>query len=142
MKFNVAKCKGMHFGRNNPKFEYEMDGQKLERDIGVTVCNNLKPAAQCAMAAATARNVLGQILRSFHYKDRKTFVKLYMAYVRPHLEFCTPAWAPWTRADTECIENVQKNMVGLFSGLKASSYEGRLTDFGLESLETAEMPTF
>jgi hypothetical protein len=140
MQFNVAKCKVMHFGRTNPKYEYEMRGQKLEkvdteRDIGVTVSNNLKPSAQCAKAAATARTVLGQISRSFHYRDKKTFVKLYTTYVRPHLEFCTPAWSPWTRADIDCIENVQKKMVGMVSGLLATDYVSRLAELGLETLE-------
>jgi hypothetical protein len=59
----------MHFGRHNPGYEYEMDGVKLqqveeERDIGITVSNTLKPAKQCAKAAATARAVLGQITRA------------------------------------------------------------------------------
>jgi hypothetical protein len=31
MKFNVAKCKVMHFGRHNPGYEYEMDGVKLQQ---------------------------------------------------------------------------------------------------------------
>jgi hypothetical protein len=30
MKFNVVKCKVMHFGRHNPRYEYEMDGMKLQ----------------------------------------------------------------------------------------------------------------
>jgi hypothetical protein len=141
MQFNVAKCKVMHFGRTNPLFEYEMAGQKLdtvdsERDIGVTICNNLKPSLQCAKAAGTARTVLGQISRSFHYRDRKTFVKLFITYVRPHLEFCTPAWSPWTVADIDCIEKVQKKMVSMVSGLQATTYEGKLSELGLESLET------
>jgi hypothetical protein len=126
MQFNVAKCKVMKFGRNNPNYEYEMRGQKLEevdseRDIGVMVSSNLKPSAQCAKAAGTARAVLGQISRSFHCRDKKTFVKLYTTYVRPHLEFCTPAWSPWTRADIDCIENVQKKWwVGY--GVRFNSY--------------------
>jgi hypothetical protein len=141
MQFNVAKCKVMHFGRNNPNYVYEMSGQQLEvveseRDIGVTINHNLKPALQCIKAAGTARTVLGQIARSFHYRDKKTFVKLYITYVRPHLEFCTPAWSPWTRTDIECLENVQKEMVGMVSGLSAASYEGRLAELGLESLES------
>jgi hypothetical protein len=99
MQFNVAKCKVMHFGRQNPRYVYAMSGQQLEvvdsgRDIGVTVSQTLKPSAQCAKAAGTARSVLGQIVRAFHYRDRTTFVKLYITYVRPHLEFCTPAWSP------------------------------------------------
>jgi hypothetical protein len=130
MQFNVSKCKVMHFGRQNPKNVYTMSSQQLEvveseRDIGVTICQNLKPAAQCTKAAGTARSVLGQIVRSFHYRDKKTFVKLYITYVRPHLEFGTPAWSPWNRADIDCLENVQKKMVGMVSGLSATSYEGR-----------------
>jgi hypothetical protein len=111
MSFNVKMCKVMHFGRRNPQYDYEMNGEKLERveeerDIGVTVQKSLKPSAQCAKAAGTARSVLGQISRLFHYRDKKTFVKLYVTYVRPHLEFCTPAWSPWTRADIDCLEHL------------------------------------
>jgi hypothetical protein len=141
MQFNVKKCKVMHFGRGNPQYEYFMAGEKLqcvddERDIGVTVTKNLKPGAQCLKAAGTARTVLGQISRSFHYRDKNTFVKLYVTYVRPHLEFCTPVWSPWTKADQDCVENVQKKMVGMISGLKSANYEEKLAEIGLESLDT------
>ena len=51
MQFNVGKCHIMHVGRNNPEYEYKMCGVTLEkttdeRDIGVTVSQNLK-AQQC-----------------------------------------------------------------------------------------------
>ncbi len=47
MAFNIAKCKVMHLGRNNPEYEYTMRGVRLgtteeERDIGVIVTKNLK----------------------------------------------------------------------------------------------------
>jgi hypothetical protein len=59
MHFNVKKCKVMHLGRKNNKFDYKMAGQKLEKtkeknDLGVIICDNLKIAAQCAKAAKTA----------------------------------------------------------------------------------------
>ena len=52
MKFNVDKCKIMHVGRKNPRYEYFMAGVKLreveeEKDIGVTIHNSLKPAKHC-----------------------------------------------------------------------------------------------
>jgi hypothetical protein len=52
MEFNVKKCKVMHMGHNNMEQEYYMNGHKLEvteeeRDIGVLVTKNLKPASQC-----------------------------------------------------------------------------------------------
>jgi Reverse transcriptase (RNA-dependent DNA polymerase)/Endonuclease-reverse transcriptase len=140
MKFNVQKCKVMHFGKKNPKFAYTMEGVQLddvteERDIGITVTDNLKPAKQCAKAATTARAVLGQISRAFHFRDKNTFVKLYKTYVRPHLEFCTPAWSPWTKHDIECLEKVQNKMVNMISGLTGRNYEEKLAEIGLDTLE-------
>jgi ribonucleases P/MRP protein subunit RPP40 len=140
MKFNVQKCKIMHFERRNTKHTYEMEGMQLaeveeERDIGVIITNNLKPAKQCAKAAATARAVLGQISRAFHFRDKSTFVKLYKTYVRPHLEFCTPTWSPWGKMDTDCLEKVQIKMINMVSGLKGKNYEEKLAEIGLDSLE-------
>ena len=91
MQFNVGKCHVMHVGRNNPENEYKMGGVTLEnttneRDIGVTVSDNLKPGQQCRKAAKTASTVLGQIMRAFHYRDGHVFLNLYKQYVRPHLE--------------------------------------------------------
>jgi hypothetical protein len=130
----------MHLGHNNPHNEYLMNGQRLERteeekDIGVTVAGMLKPSAQCARVARTAQSVLGQISRAFHYRDCHVFMRLYQQYVRPHLEFSTPAWSPWMAADKECLEKVQKRAVKMVSGHKATEYELRLKELGLVTLE-------
>jgi hypothetical protein len=58
MRFNVQKCHVMHPGKENPRSDYQMNGEKLEktddeRDVGVTISSNLKPAAQCKKAAQT-----------------------------------------------------------------------------------------
>lgn len=106
-----------------------------ERDIGVLVQPSLRPTAQCAEASRRANAVLGQISRSFHYRDRKTFVQLYKQYVRPHLEFSVPAWSPWTVADKDMLEKVQRRAVRMISGLQGSTYEERLLELGLLSLE-------
>jgi len=140
MQFNVQKCKVMHFGFNNNRQEYSMNGHKLEsteeeRDIGVSVAKNLKPSGQCKKAARTAQTVLSQLTRAFHYRDRHVFVRLYIQYVRPHLEFSSPAWSPWLAGDKEVLEKVQKRAIRMVSGLRADSYEGRLSELGLTTLE-------
>ena len=140
MAFNVKKCKVMHIGRNNLRSEYVMGGQVLEetgeeRDIGVTVSANLKPAAQCMKAAGTASVVLGQIARAFSYRDKNTFLRLYKQYVRPHLEFASQAWSPWLQKDIEVLEKVQQRAVRMIGGLSGATYEERLAELGLQSLE-------
>jgi ribonucleases P/MRP protein subunit RPP40 len=140
MKFNAAKCKVMHVGRGNAKHKYYLDGHQLEeteieRDIGVQVSKNMKPGEQCEKAAKTAMTVLGQITRAFTYRDKKTFVALYKRYVRPHLEFAVPAWCPWLEKDKDVLEKVQIRMLKQVQGLKGSTYEQKLKEVGLETLE-------
>jgi hypothetical protein len=140
MQFNVAKCKIMHIGRANPGYKYHMNGTELkeieeETDVGVIVHKTLKPSKQCDRAANTAGAVLRLIQRNFHYRDRFVFLKLYKQYVRPHLEFSTPAWSPWAAADIMKLENVQKKAVGMVSGLISKVYEERCIELGLQTLE-------
>ena len=139
MKFNVAKCKVMHFGLRNPRYSYKMNGVELEeskeeKDLGVTVTNRLSVSTQCAKAAKTANAVLGQISRAFHFRDRSIFTGLYKQYVRPHLEYAVQAWSPWLEKDKEVLEAVQKTAARTVSGLKAQDYEGRLKELGWVSL--------
>jgi ribonucleases P/MRP protein subunit RPP40 len=139
MRFNVKKCKVMHLGRKNNKYDYEMAGQKLdttkeEKDLGVIICDNLKTAAQCAKAAKTAQSVLGQISRAFQYRDKVVFMQLYKQYVRPHLEFAVQAWSPHNAADIEVLEKVQRKAVGMVSGLRGQDYAAKLTELRLTTL--------
>jgi len=87
MSFNVDKCHVMHMGRRNLQHEYKMEDKvlketRLERDVGVMIDESMKPGEHCKKAARTAGAVLNQILKAFHYRDRKTFVGLYKQYVR------------------------------------------------------------
>ncbi len=98
---------------NNTKQAYYMNGHQLERteverDIGVSVAQNLKQADQCKKAARTAQTVLSQLTRAFHFRDRHVFVRLYAQYVRPHLEFAVPAWSPWQEGDKEVLKKGRK----------------------------------
>ena len=75
MKFNIPKCKIMHIGHKNPRYDSTMAGEGLtvveeEKDIGVTVSSSLKPSKHCQKVAATANAVLSQLTKNFHYRDR------------------------------------------------------------------------
>ena len=140
MEFNIKKCKAMHLGFSNQQFRYTMSDQELEvsaeeKDIGVTVTSTMKPSAQCCKAARVANVVLGQIARAFQYRDRHVFKRLYVQYVRPHLEFASQAWSPWHEKDIEALEKVQRRAVGLISGLRGQTYEEKLEELGLQTLQ-------
>jgi hypothetical protein len=95
----------------------------------------MKPSAQCAKAAKTASQVLGQLSRAFHYRDRLTFVGLYKQYVLPHLEFAGQAWSLWTVKDKEILEKVQRRAIGMVSGLLSHDYNERLKELKMTTQE-------
>ena len=130
----------MHIGRGNKEFDYFMKGHKLEvveeeKDIGVTMHRSLRPSSQCTQAAGRANRVLYQLSKVFHYRDKFVFLKLYKQYVRPHLEYSIQSWNPWTAADVDLLEAVQKKAIRMISGLQGRTYEEKLEELGIESLK-------
>ena len=63
------------------------------------------------------------------------FIPFYKAIVRPHLEYCVQAWAPFYKKDALCLEKVQRLATRMIEGQQGKAYEQRLSDLGLFSLE-------
>ena len=90
------------------------------------ICRDLKPSAHARKSANTANKVLGLMARSFHFRDRKTWIGLYKTYVRPHMEYASPCWSPWTNRDIDLLESVQERTVNICSGLRSQTYDDKL----------------
>lgn len=139
MRFNVSKCKVIHFGHKNGRQQYEIDGTPLEaveshKDLGILIQDNLKPSLHVASIVKKANAILGQVKRTFSFRKRETLVNIYTSFVRPHLENAAPFWNPWLHKDVKLIEGVQKRMIRMIPELNGS-YEAKLKEIGLTSLE-------
>ena len=75
------------------------------------------------------------------YKEKSLIIPLYKAIVRPHLEYCRPiqAWNPHLRKDVDMLEKIQRRATKLIPELRDLTYEERLKECGLTTLETRRL---
>ena len=69
----------------------------------------------------------------------EVFIPFYKTIVRPHLEYCVQAWAPYYKKDAECLEKVQRLATRMVAGQRGKSYQNRLRDLNLFSLNRRRM---
>ena len=122
MLFNFQKCKCLHAGHGNTGVNYEMGGNILcktvkEKDLGVTMNANMKVSEQCRIAASKGNQILGMIRRNITYKEK----------------------GPYLRKDIDMLEKVQRRTTELITGLIDLSYDDRLKECGLTTLETRRL---
>ena len=144
MLFNYGKCKCLHTGHGNEDAQYTMGDTVLnttvkEKDLGLTISADMKVSEQCAIAAAKGNQILGLIRQNIVYKEKELIIPLYKTIVRPHLEYCIQAWRPYRKKDIDILERVQRRATKMIQKLRNISYEMRLKECGLTTLETRRL---
>ena len=144
MLFNFRKCKHLHIGSRHDSVTYTMDsGQDVieiekvtsEKELGVIVDQALKFSDHFSTKISKANRNLGIIFRTSTYMDKEMFLNLYKSIERPHLEYAVTISSPIYKKDMILIENVQRRATKLVSSIRHLSYQERLINLGLPSLE-------
>ena len=140
MKFNIDKCHVLHIGNQNPKATFSINNIPMtsvdkEKDLGIIVSTDLKPSKHCTEVVKIANKLVGFIGRSFTFKSEKIILTLYNSLVRPHLEYNVPFWSPYYKKDIEKLEKIQRRLTKLIPRLRNKSYDERLKELNLFTLE-------
>ena len=142
LKFNADKCHVLTLGKfhdikHAKKYtlcNHELEHVPTEKDLGVTIDEELKFDEHITRKIQVANGIVGQIRRSFSYLNSETFRRLYVAFVRPHLEYCQAAWSPHLLRYINALENVQIRATKLVDGLGNLNYPEQLKRINLPTL--------
>ena len=102
MNIHPEKSAHIHIGQEMdiPQFEYTIgpmivNYSTAEKDLGVTIDNNLNFGEHIIDKITKANKMAGWIRRSFQYMNKDIFVLLYKSLVRTHLEYAACVWSPY-----------------------------------------------
>ncbi|GAB0182548.1 hypothetical protein GRJ2_000720100 [Grus japonensis] len=139
MNFNKAECnKVLHLGQGNPKHGSRLGDEWIEScpaEKRILVDEKPNMSRQSVLAVKKANLIQGCIKRSVTGRLKEVILPLYSALVRPHLEYCIQLWGPQYQKDINLLEWVQRRAMKMIRGLEHLSYEVRLRELGLFSLE-------
>ena len=115
MKFNADKCfvlKASH-ARSPSQHQYKLGNSTLAETkshsyLGVTISNDLKWVEQTNSAVSKANKVLGLIRRNLYSCPSELKSTAYKSLVRPHLEYASTVWDPFTSNQIDKLEAVQR----------------------------------
>ena len=99
----------------------------------------MKISEQCGIAAAKGNYIIGLIRRNIVYREKELMIQLYKTIVRPHLEYCIQAWRPYRKKDIDILDILQMTATKIIQKLGNISYEMRLKECGLTTLETKRL---
>ena len=98
-----------------------------EKDLRVTISADMKVSEQCGIATSKGNQILGLIRRNITYKGKKLIIPLYKA------------WRPYRKKDIDTLERIQSRATKMIPELRDLSYEERLKECGLTTLETRRL---
>jgi hypothetical protein len=143
LKFNVDKCKVLYCGRNNTNFKYKLSSGVLEviteeRDLGVVFNEQFNFNSFILSMISKANQKIGWVMRNIISRDAYVITTVYKTLIRPHVEYCTQAWAPVARHGNWNfilkLEGIQRKITRIINGLGELNYKQRLEKLGLTTL--------
>ncbi len=144
LQLSLTKSNVLHLGRNNPQHPYTIGETVLPavsevKDLGVYITPNLKNHLHCHKIFASANQICSLIFKSFENKTQNFLFKLFQVYVRPKLEYASPAWSPWLQCDIDMVEKIQRRFTKRIPSLSELSYNERLEKLSAHSLKTRRL---
>ena len=148
MCLNITKCKCMLLShrRNTHHPKMMLNDEPLEyvthmKYLGVIISSNLQWSLHIDEICKKAKRMLGLIYRNYaaNISCSSIILRLYLALVRPCLEYASQVWDPHLMRDIQKLENVQKFALRICCGRYGESYENLLDTFQIPTLSNRRL---
>ena len=146
LTLNSRKCKSLLISRKRLPIDSPIlyvSGSSLERVssykyLGIVISSDLSWSNHIKGIASKARKQVGLLYRRFYkHAHQDTLRALYVALIRPHLEYGVPVWDPHLLKDINVLEAVQRFATKVcVKSWDTSDYQERLDKLHLETLQT------
>ena len=104
------------------------------KDLGVIIDCKLKFQAHIKLKIHKAYSMLGILRRNFKEMDVESFISLYKAFVRSHLEYAESVWNLHYMYLIDDLEKVQKRATKILRQCRRLNYRQRLKFLNLPTL--------
>merc|ERR1711915_116982 len=143
MEFNENKFEMMSHGNNgfNEPGKYktksgkEIKPSKTVKDLGVLTSKDVSFEEHIENVVQSSKIMSGLLLRNFETRDPDLMIKMFNAYIKSKIEYCSLIWNPWEKEDIDKLERIQKNCTSKIKGMENMNYHERLIKLNLYSLE-------
>ena len=146
LNFNIPKCCYICFSWKRylsiPPPVLSIGGVDLRRVdntkyLGLSLSSDLSWSDHITNLCRKTKRLIGMLYRQFYaHADTPTLLKLYVAFIRPHLEYACTIWSPSTKKDIVALENVQKFALKVSLKQWTLSYEDMLDRANIPSLSS------
>ena len=106
-----------------------------EKDLGVIIQDNGQFEAHIDKMFGETYNLLRNIGLAFHYMDKDMMKKLISTIIRPRLEYAGVVWSPYKKKHVKKLERLQRMATKMVPELAEMTYEERLREMDLITLE-------
>jgi hypothetical protein len=138
---NEGKCKILRFRSksNNTNYAYYINNHviqetNIEKDLGILISNDLSWDNHINKICNNAICASKYVYKCFKYKNLETIRKLYIALIRPKLEYAQVIWSPTAIGTIKQLEKVQRKCTKV-GPLAHLPYSTRLEKLKLTTLE-------
>ena len=104
-------------------------------DLGVIRATNLIYDEHCTNIIRRAYSTCAFILRNFASRNASFMSRIFVAYIRPLLEYASQLWSPSAIDFINRIERVQRMFTKRIRSISHMTYDERLAHLNLHRLE-------